>query len=137
MRFTSRQIELATQFKQMGIDWQPTVGNYVYDATGAVTPTSPFQEHVYFLLNYNCFMKRVGGVERFKTIMTWLPTWSDAREILRSLDVADEEVRDELVRSQAFENGSELLHLYELIARRLAACRPILTSAAIPAKGGD
>ena len=65
-------------------------------------------------------MDRVGGVERFKTIMTWLPTWSDAREILRSLGVSNKEVQDELVRSRALEDGSELLKLYELIAQHLS-----------------
>ena len=123
MKFSSRQIELAVKFKELGLAWEPTVGHYVYDATGAVKPTSPFQDRVYFLLNYDCFMERVGGVERFKTIMTWLPTWSDAREILRSLGVSDKEVQDELVRSQALEDGSELLQLYELIAQHLANLR--------------
>jgi hypothetical protein len=65
-------------------------------------------------------MVRVGGVERFKTIMTWLPTWSDAREILRSLGVSDKEVQGELLNSQALEHSSELLKLYELIAENLS-----------------
>ena len=120
MKFSSQHCALAIQFKEMGLEWEPTVGNYVYDATAAVKPSSPFQEHVYFLLNYDCFMDRVGGVERFKTIMTWLPTWSDAREILRSLGVSNKEVQDELVRSRALEDGSELLKLYELIAQHLS-----------------
>lgn len=120
MKFRSRHIELAIKFKALGLAWEPSVGNYVYDATGAVKPTSPFQQHVYFLLNYDCFMDRVGGVERFKTIMTWLPTWSDAREVLRSLDVSDKQVQDELVRSGALKDGSELLQLYELIDQQLS-----------------
>ena len=67
-------------------------------------------------------MERVGGVERFKTIMAWLPTWSDARTILRSLGVSNKEVEDELVRSQALKHNSELLKLYELIAEHLTNC---------------
>ena len=133
MEFSSRQIELAIQFKEKGLAWEPTVGNYVHDATAAVKPTSPFQEHVYFLLNYDCFMDRVGGAERFKTIMTWLPTWSDAREILRSLGVSDKEVQDELVRSRALEDGSELLQLYELIAQQLSKPHESVNSPTIPA----
>ena len=133
MKFSSQQIALAIQFKERGLAWEPTVGNYVYDATAAVKPTSPFQEHVYFLLNYECFMDRVGGVERFKTIMTWLPTWSDAREILRSLGVSDKEVQDELVRSRALEDGSELLQLYELIAQHLSKPHESVNSPTIPA----
>ena len=133
MEFSSRQIALAIQFKEMGLAWEPTVGNYVYDATAAVKPTSPFQEHVYFLLNYDCFMDRVGGVERFKTIMTRLPTWSDAREILWSLGVSDKELQDELVRSRALEDGSELLQLYELIAQHLSKPHESVNSPTIPA----
>ncbi len=133
MKFSSQQIALAIQFKERGLAWEPTVGNYVYDATAAVKPTSPFQEHVYFLLNYDCFMDRVGGVERFKTIMTWLPTWSDAREILRSLVVSDKEVQDELVCSRALEDGSELLQLYELIAQHLSKLHESVNSPTIPA----
>lgn len=120
MKFTEQQITLARRFKRLGLAWEPAVGNYVYDAGGAVTPTSPFQEHVYFLLNYDCFMERVGGLERFKAIMMWLPTWSDAREILANLGVTNDEVRDELVRSEALEAGSELLQLYKLIASHLS-----------------
>ena len=71
MKFGSRQIELAIDLKAMGLPWKPTVGDRVYDATGAVKPTSPFQDRVYFLLNYDCFMERVGGFERFETILTW------------------------------------------------------------------
>ena len=55
MKFSSQQCALAIQFKEMGLEWEPTVGNYVYDATAAVKPSSPFQEHVYFLLNYDCY----------------------------------------------------------------------------------
>jgi hypothetical protein len=123
MKFSSRQIELAVELKALGLTWEPSVGNYVYDATGAVKPTSPFQEHVYFLLNYDCFMERVGGVERFKAIMTWLPTWTDARGILRSLGVSDKEVQEQLVYSGALVDGTELLKLYELIAWRLSKVR--------------
>lgn len=123
MKFGPRQIELAIALKDMGLAWKPSVGNYVYDATGAVKPTSPFQEHVYFLLNYDCFMERVGGVERFKSLMTWLPTWSDAREILSSLGLSDAELQNELVRSNALENSSEILKLYELIAQQLSEHR--------------
>ena len=52
--------------------------------------------------------------------MTWLPTWSDAREILRAFGVADKDVQVELERSQALKDGSELLQLYELIAQHLS-----------------
>jgi hypothetical protein len=120
MKFTPQQIELAVEMKKMGLPWEPAVGDYVYDEAGHMKTTSPFQDRVYFLLNYDCFMDRVGGVERFKAIMTWLPTWWNAREILQSLRVPDKEVQERLVRSQALEQRSELLQLYVLIAQSLS-----------------
>ena len=113
MMFPRHPIRLASEFKATGLSWEPAVGNYVYDATGAVQPTSPFQDRVYFLLNYDCFMRKVGGVDRFKEIMTWLPTWNDARRILQLLGVSHEEVADELIRTNAIANDMELLVLYE------------------------
>lgn len=71
--------------------------------------------------NYPYFMKTVGGLERFKEIMVWLPTWYDAREIVRRLDVSDQEVFAHLRETEAFESGRERLALYNLIASRIAA----------------
>ena len=124
MFFSPKHLELARRFKQLGLPWEPSVGNYVYDATGAVKPTSPFQKRVYFLLNYDCFMQKVGGVDRFKEIMTWLPTWDDARQILRLLQVPDAAIQHELVATEAFERGIELQVLYELIATELERNMP-------------
>lgn len=119
MLLSPKHLELAGRFKQLGLPWEPSVGNYVYDATGAVKPTSPFQNGVYFLLNYDCFMQKVGGVDRFKQIMTWLPTWDDARQMLRMLQVPDASIQHELVATDAFDRGIELQVLYELIAKEL------------------
>ena len=121
MEFSSQQIEFAVAFKQRGLPWEPAVGNYVYDTHRVLPASSPFQDGVYFLLNYECFMQRTGGIERFKEVMTWLPTWCDARRILRSLGVTDEQVQASLFYTQAFERGTELLQLYELIATHLPA----------------
>ena len=75
---------------------------------------------VYVKSDYSVKVSLEGGIERFKTIMTWLPTWSDARKILSSLGVSAEEVQDELIRSRALEDGSELLMLYRMIAQQLS-----------------
>ena len=119
MIFTQQQIELAVELKSIGLPWEPAVGNYLYDATGAVKPSSPFQNRVYFLLNYDCFTTRLGGVQRFKELMTWLPTWYDARNILRALGVTDERVQIELLQRKSIKTGSELLTLYEMISAKL------------------
>lgn len=119
MIFSQTEIELARQLRRDGLSWKPQAGHYVYDETEFCNQPSPFQERVYFVLNYPYFMKAAGGVERFKEIMTWLPTWDDAREILRSQRVSNEQVLDYLHECRAIESGSERLALYRLIARAL------------------
>jgi hypothetical protein len=119
MKFTPHQITCAIEFKRNGLAWTPSVGNYVYDANNAVKASSPFQENVFFLLNYDCFIDRLGGEEQFVEAMTWLPTWEDARGVLKSLDVEHEEVQAAIVDSGALREGTELDILYDLIAKRL------------------
>ena len=113
MRFTEDQITIAKKLKTLGIPWQPQVGHYVYDANHICPKSSPFQQGVYFLLNFDCFMQHVGGVERFRNNMVWLPTWHKAREILRNLSVPDAEVAR--LSAEAILQGDELTCLYELI----------------------
>ena len=119
MRFRPEEIELARELLQAGLQWEPKAGHFVYDETGFCRKTSPFQTGVYFILNYDYFMRQAGGVERFKEIMTWLPTWHDAREILRDFGIADEELAAKLHERRAIEDGRELIVLYELILDRL------------------
>ncbi len=64
-------------------------------------------------------MRQAGGVERFKVIMLWLPTWHDAREILQNFRVSNEEVATALRDRGASERHQELLLLYEILAERL------------------
>ena len=71
---------------------------------------------MYFILNYEYFMKAVGGVERFKEIMIWLPTWHDVRGLLRAYSVTDSQVADHLTVRRAIEHRSERVALYELLS---------------------
>jgi hypothetical protein len=119
VKFTQRLIDIAIELKKLELPWEPAVGNYVYDVNNVVKPSSPFQEGVYFLLNYDCFTSRLGGVERFRDVLVWLPTWDDARQLLRSLGCDDAEQSRELAQSGAIDNGSELLKLYEMLLERL------------------
>ena len=119
MMYSVAEIELARQLRRDGLAWEPKPGNYVYDETEFCKQPSPFQDRVYFILNYPYFMKAVGGVERFKEIMTWLPTWDDARQILRSLRVSDQQIFDYLREQDAIESRSERLALYEMIGSAL------------------
>ena len=116
MRFTEDQITIAKRLKQLGIPWQPQVGHYVYDANRICPKSSPFQQGVYFLLNFDCFMQHVGGVERFRDNMVWLPTWHESRGILRKLGVPDTEVAH--LSAEAILQGEELTCLYRLIQEK-------------------
>jgi hypothetical protein len=119
MRFTAEEIEMARQLRRLGLPWEPRAGHYVYDETAFCQKGSPFQDRVYFILNYDYFTNQVGGVDRFKQIMLWLPTWQDARELLRSLGVSDGEVAAALQKQHAIQKQRELLSLFEMIAARL------------------
>jgi hypothetical protein len=119
VRVTQEEIEMARELRALDLEWEPSVGHYVYDENRCCPKGSPFQDRLYFILNYDCFMSHIGGVERFKQVMLWLPTWHDARELLRSLGVSDEEVARRLQCCQGLENGKELLVMYEMIAESL------------------
>jgi hypothetical protein len=125
VRFREAEIEAARRLRQAGLSWHPRAGHYVFDETKFCKQTSPFQDQVYFILNYSYFMETVGGVERFKEIMLWLPTWDDLREMLSELGVADVDVAAYLNKRNAIESREERLSLYELVE----SC---LTTAAIP-----
>ena len=118
-QITQEEIETARELRALDLEWEPSVGHYVYDENRCCPKGSPFQDRLYFILNYDCFMSHIGGVERFKQVMLWLPTWHDARELLRSLGVSDEEVARRLQCCQGLENGKELLVMYEMITESL------------------
>jgi hypothetical protein len=119
MQFSPEEINMARILRRLGLPWEPRAGHYVYDEAGFCRKGSPFQPGVYFILNYDYFMNQAGGVERFKEIMLWLPTWHDARSILQSFGVSDQEVAVELRERRAIEDERDRLVLYELIAEEL------------------
>ncbi|MEO1528751.1 MAG: hypothetical protein AAFX06_25300 [Planctomycetota bacterium] len=119
MRFSEEEIQAARELKALGLAWEPKVGNYVFDAHDSVEPESPFQDGVYFILNYDHFMRLLGGVDRFTERMVWLPTWEDLRGILRDLGIADATVVEDLSNRGSFDSGTERLALYHLLVAHL------------------
>ncbi|MDE0864789.1 MAG: hypothetical protein OSA98_13445 [Rubripirellula sp.] len=115
MKFSDQEIQLPRSLRLQGLLWEPRAGNYVYDETGFCKQKSPFQDRVYFILNYPYFMGAVGGVNRFKEIMLWLPTWHDLRDVLREFGVSDHEVAEYLSAEHAIEMGTERLALFQLV----------------------
>src|SRR6056297_2535859 len=108
MEFSQRLIELAGQFRDGGVPWQPGPGQYVLDLDGIVQRESPFQEGVYFVLNYPHFLKLAGGADAFRRGMLWLPTWDQARRVLRETGISDAEQQARLLQRGAIAEGSEL-----------------------------
>lgn len=118
-QFSETEIQLAKQMRLLGLPWTPRPGQFVLDPTGLVTRASPFQDRVYFVLNYEYFTKIAGGEQRFREIMIWLPTWEQCRDILRELHVSDQQVLSYLVDHNAFADGQERRQLYQMIVETL------------------
>ncbi|MDG2383282.1 MAG: hypothetical protein P8N76_16550 [Pirellulaceae bacterium] len=117
MLFTDEEIEIAKRLHLKKMEWLPAAGHYIYDQTGFCQTESPFQEMVFYILNYKYFMKRVGGVDRFREIMVWLPTWFDLRGRLKAMGVKDETIADYLSDNRAIERGIERLLLYRYLGK--------------------
>lgn len=116
--FSPRMVELAQVFKAGGVPWDPAPGQYVLDRESIVERESPFQPGVYFILNLPHFIKLAGGPDRFGDVMVWLPTWDQARAVLRAAGVSDAQQQRRLVECNAIADGQELEVLYEWIAER-------------------
>ena len=121
MFFTEQQLQQAIRLNSLGLAWKPSEGHYIYDADRLLTPTSPFQNHVYFLLDISCFIRAVGDTTTFQKSMVWLPTWEHARQILRSLDVPEAAIAAQLSSASNGAVGEELDQLYQLIEAAIGA----------------
>ena len=106
MHFTKQEIDHATRLKGLELDWNPTAGDYIFDASNALRPSSPFQDGVYFILDLDCFLHAVGGLDAFKRLM-----------------VSNAHIHDELKRARAFDEHHELTCLYHLIEEIVVGSR--------------
>ena len=113
--FSEEELEIAQLLKAYGMDWKPTVGHYVLDQSELIERTSPFQENVFFILDMAHFLRLAGSEERMIEGLCWLPTWEQAREILRHEGVSDQAVEERLRETDALSRGEERLELYRLI----------------------
>lgn len=114
IKFTDLDIELAKAIKKAGFDWKPKPGHFVLDDDQVFHHTSPFQEHVFFILDLQHFLRYAGSIEGMKSRLVWLPTWHDAREQLRKLGITDHMMALYLHDKRAIENGKELEWLLRL-----------------------
>lgn len=121
MSFSDEELELAQLFKAYGLDWTPTCGQYVLDQSQLIECDSPFQGRVFYILDLKHFLRRSGTVERLREAMCWLPTWEQARCILRDFHVSDARVAVHLAETSAIETGTERLELYRLIEAEITS----------------
>ncbi|MBN8601831.1 MAG: hypothetical protein E6R05_05470 [Candidatus Moraniibacteriota bacterium] len=114
MRFTDLDIELAKAIKKAGFNWKPEPGHFVLDDDQVFHHASPFQDHVFFILDLQHFLRYTGSIDGMKSRLVWLPSWHDAREQLRKLGVTDALMAAYLHDHKAIENGNELEWLLRL-----------------------
>ena len=119
MKFSEKEIEIAQKLKELGFEWTPAPGDYVYDIEGLIEKKSPFQERVYFILDIKHFLRRAGSVEGITKAMCYLPLWEDCRVILKSLSVPWQKIYEKLIEKNAFINEIERSVLYEIILKEL------------------
>ena len=120
MKFSAAEIELAQKLKADGLSWTPSVGHFVWDQDNLINASSPFHDRVFFILDLKHFLRRSGTIERLAQGCCWLPTWYDAREVLRAFAISDQQVADHLASTGAIAAGTERLELYRLISESLA-----------------
>ncbi len=102
-------------FKAYGLDWQPSVGDYVLDQSEMINKSSPFRTESTLSSTWTCSFGRAGSLEMLKDRVCWLPDWHQARQILRKLGLSTQETIQHLIQSGAFEKCSERTELYRLI----------------------
>ena len=80
---------LALEMKQLGLQWHPHVGCFLWDPDRLINYPSPFPNRVYFILSLPRFIDIFGSVENIVAKLVWLPTWHQARLICRQLEIED------------------------------------------------
>ncbi|WP_419658068.1 uncharacterized protein Dvar_70600 [Desulfosarcina variabilis str. Montpellier] len=116
-----RIMALALQMKQAGLPWEPEVGCFVWDREGIIAQPSPFPKRIYFILSMQRFLAIFGDQEKMKRHLVWLPTWYQARQVLRRLRIADPGADWDRSAGQSATGEAEMIHLYQRILQGLRA----------------
>jgi len=125
MDYTTRQLspipmddrimQLALQMKKAGLPWEPEVGCFVWDREEIIAQPSPFPKRIYFILSMKRFLAIFGDLEKMKRHLVWLPTWFQARQIMRRLQIGDVG----LDKDQPTTAEDEMAGIYRCILRAL------------------
>jgi hypothetical protein len=117
--FSKRICELASDLKNLGLNWRPHVGCFVWDRDGFIKAESPFPGRIYFILSLTRFIDIFGSVENMVEKLVWLPTWHQARMVYHQLSVTDNDFANESKFWTAFSPGEDLQQIYRRIGNAL------------------
>lgn len=119
--YDGKLMHLALKMKRLGLPWTPHVGCFVHDQQKVITAPSPFPDRIYFILNMQRFIRIFGSVEKMKQQLVWLPTWYQAVQLCRQLNISDDELNKAASAMDHFSPVDEMTRLYEAMATKLAA----------------
>jgi hypothetical protein len=117
--FDERVCRLALDLKNLGLNWQPHVGCFVWDPDKLIKPASPFPGRIYFILSLARFIDIFDTIDQIADKLVWLPTWHQARLLCEQLGVTDHDLADDWQSGTAFSPGEDLLGLYRRIGDAL------------------
>ena len=117
--FDTQTCHLANKLKQLGIQWQPHVGCFVWDPDEHLKAESPFPHRIYFILSLPRFIDIFGSMEAIAEKLVWLPTWHQARLLCQQLSVPDSAVVNIWQNQTPPSAGDELRQIYELLIAAL------------------
>lgn len=117
--FDERVCRLALDLKNLGLNWQPHVGCFVWDPDGIIKAASPFPGRIYFILSLPRFIEIFGSIANMVEKLVWLPTWHQARLLCEQLGATDHDLANGRQTGTAFSAGEDLLELYRRIGDTL------------------
>ena len=117
--FDKKICKLAKQIKDAGLKWNPHVGCFVWDQDEIIEVPSPFPERIYFILNLNHFVRILGSSEAIAEKLIWLPTWHQARLVLKSITKDESTVKVTFEQLEVANESNDLSLLYKLILKTL------------------
>jgi hypothetical protein len=117
--FEDELCQLALEIKQLGLQWHPHVGCFLWDPDRFITAPSPFPNRVYFVLSLPRFIDLLGSVEDIVAKLVWLPTWHQARLICRQLGIADDVLLGLLQGNATLSLNEDLKYMYGCICTAL------------------
>jgi hypothetical protein len=117
--FDERVCRLALDLKNLGLNWQPHVGCFVWDPDDIIKVESPFPRGIYFILSLPRFIEIFGSIANMVEKLVWLPTWHQARLLCEQLAVTDHDLTDDWQSGTTLLPGDDLLGLYRRIGDAL------------------